>query len=943
MLTIRDMRNLLLGLFVILLMPLAALAQPYDFWRPMLHTEALQWPVPGHAVQFSSYARNGGNNDMGQYYGRDAYGWNILCDVQGAGLVTQMWFTYDHFADSNRIRIFIDDTVHALIDTSMRQLFGHITPFIPPLADSSVGSWYCHVPIPFGSRCRITYKGVYIYYHAEALALDAGRTVTAFTWPPSSTYLSRLDSLRARSTTPEKPAWITRSYQVVDTQTTISANSGPKAVISRRGCGGLRRLFVRLSDQTQATMENIWVRIFTDDSPGPDLAGPLSGLMGAAQGSRVYRSAYTGMMGDSIYLNVPISFARNVKVELWNRTSTSQQIRAIAEIATLTPADIGPYKLHGYFHIENPTRQWSPYHVCNLYGAGCFLGTLLDMQGPGTFVLEGDETMYRDGEAQPFWYGTGTDDYFLSGYYWAGAHTVYLGFQGCLRFYHMNIAAYRWHICDPVPFKSKFAMNFEVGWYNQVAGNYRSTIFYFAQRPKWDVADSSGDGKSFRGEVLYLTGYQLTPGTRINTVKWGNTLLNFSDTVRTVNADSVVKLTVRMPSMNVDGCQWLTAMVGSRRDTIGLHCWEHSYSPDMAFTPHRLDMDTLLARGDTLDVTMYGLIPGASAQVYAGGYNLPWTGSAPTAGTDGTLRGTAALSPPLYPGNYELTGVSGGSPEAVADGRLKIRPYYRLEVEDMDTAGWQGTALTKQYALEYAPTGVTDPWGRGVIRYLQGSGAGAFVKVRFNLAVADTYRINYFFARTGGGAKIRTTIDSTVDLNSYNSYYATPGLYTYVRSDTVRGTWHRLSAGPHTLRFEIVGRDTLANGWKALLDQIIIARDPAKFGTVPQRVTGLTAYRVPTGVRLLWRRVQADTAGHPLILSAYAVYRATSRDSLFHYLAEVPGTQTFFVDTNISRRDTGNVFYCVTARTGATLSPAVIRVWDQKDVAPVDMENERRR
>jgi hypothetical protein len=928
---------------LVLFLSTAAESQPYDFWQPMLHTEALQWPMPGHVVQFCSYARNGGNSDLGYYYGVDR-GWNILCDVHGQGLVTQIWFTASPLADTSRIRIFVNDTVTALIDTSIKTFMGHMAPFTPPLADSMSGSWYCHVPIPFSSHVRITYRGSLIYYHVEALALDAGRTVTPLTMPPSTDFTAHVDSLRNRSSNPQQPAWATRSLVRVDTQTTLSAGA-TRTLLLRAGMGGCRRLFVRIGDHTQAIMENVWINIFTDYSPAPDLSGPLSTLFGAAQGWNVYRSAYTGMLGDSLYLNLPIAYQKQLRIEASNRTTSSQNITLSAELATLSSADIGPCKLRGIYHIENPTRPWTPYTDLAVKGKGCFIGDLLDMQGPGSYVLEGDETMFRDGETQPFWHGTGTDDYFLSGYYWAGARgCTALGFQGCIGFFRYgNQAAYRWFVCDPVPFNSSFLLNRDVGPWGQVAANYRSMAFCFLGRTLWEVADSSGDGKSFSGEALYLTGHHLAPGTAVRSVRWGNYELGLLDSVCLANNDSVVQVAVRAPNGLQQGCQWLTAQVGDHRDTVSSGCWTHVAYPDLLFIPRRADPDTFLSRGDTIDIDMNGLVPGATAQLFAGGYSLPWAGTPPIANASGSLRAPAVLNLPLSPGDYEIRALSPESPVAVCRQHLKLRSFYRYEVEEMDTAGWLGTSYQTQFGQDFALPGNTYPWGRGVIRFIQGNGVGAFLRVRFSMAVADTYRIAYFFGRTGGGAQIRTTIDSTVDINSYDSYFVTPGGWRYSRSDTVWGAPQWLSAGPHTLRFEMVGRNPQAFNWQEILDQIILFRDAAKFGTMPQCVIGLTAYRVSTGICLRWQSVQADTAGHPLVPNSYAIYRATLSDSLFRYLTEVPGSQTFFVDTSFSRPDTGTVFYCVTARSGIVLMPTVIRVWDQSGVAPVDMDNKQRR
>jgi hypothetical protein len=166
------------------LKPLAALclmilvwadsAGSYDIWRHMLHGEALLDTLPFEVRHFSSWARNGSGSDMGWYQGSAGGGWNVLCDVAGPGVMAEFWCTREPLPDSCRLRIFVDDTTQAVIDTSVRRLFGGVAPFVAPLADSAMHARFSYVPVPFQSRLRVHYRGSSLYYHVNVITLSGG-------------------------------------------------------------------------------------------------------------------------------------------------------------------------------------------------------------------------------------------------------------------------------------------------------------------------------------------------------------------------------------------------------------------------------------------------------------------------------------------------------------------------------------------------------------------------------------------------------------------------------------------------------------------------------------------------------------------------------------------------------------------------------------------------
>jgi hypothetical protein len=141
-----------------------------------------------------------------------------------------------------------------------------------------------------------------------------------------------------------------------------------------------------------------------------------------------------------------------------------------------------------YFHAQFRkllTLSGQPVTILETTGRGHYVGTLLSMQ-PETIknysYLEGDEQIFIDGESIPGITGTGTEDYFSSGWYYdtgeysAPYHGATFKDEDC-----SCINSYRWHIEDPIPFKKSFLFQIEHGAANDSPSIEYSSVAYWYQ------------------------------------------------------------------------------------------------------------------------------------------------------------------------------------------------------------------------------------------------------------------------------------------------------------------------------------------------------------------------------------------------------------------------------------------------------------------------------
>ena len=87
----------------------------------------------------------------------------------------------------------------------------------------------------------------------------------------------------------------------------------------------------------------------------------------------------------------------------------------------------------------------------------------------------------RDG-GQPFWFGTGLEDYFTGGWYYQNVLARPLhGFASQNLF---RTVQYRVHLPDVINFKQSFRMVFERGPDNASHGAFESLAWYYLDRPR---------------------------------------------------------------------------------------------------------------------------------------------------------------------------------------------------------------------------------------------------------------------------------------------------------------------------------------------------------------------------------------------------------------------------------------------------------------------------
>ncbi len=191
-------------------------------------------------------------------------------------------------------------------------------------------------------------------------------------------------------------------------------------------------------------------------------------------------------------------YAKNAEVQLYNGSGTA----VTAGTAEVTAA---PSKEHaaavaagteGHFRTSShagPTTPGKDWSFLGAEGKGKFTGVSHTMTGAlNRNFLEGDERSYADGSRTPEIHGTGSEDFYQSGWYFnRGAYSA--PFNGNPA--HLTPAtgcpaerdctgAYRLLIADAVPFTTGLDFGIEHGPTNDQQADYSSTAYWYGRAEK---------------------------------------------------------------------------------------------------------------------------------------------------------------------------------------------------------------------------------------------------------------------------------------------------------------------------------------------------------------------------------------------------------------------------------------------------------------------------
>jgi len=485
--------------------------------------------------QFSSYDRNEawyclamdpGNKDFNNFLGaRNANrtycertdgvplepslgdGHLIAASDSGPGVVSRIFLTAASTANTvepgfsnETIRIYADDLTTPVFQGKVMDLAtGAAAAFAWPMTADYDGAIVSSTPIAYKSKLRVMLGGLkgvtaFYYYHVDTIEGLDGRVPVPplFAAEKPSDFKPLATSIALENQAiydAQRSAWVNTNATLAPGQTV--------RLLDRAGPGTLRYLQFYLPTADVAHLTDLTLRVTWDNATTPAIQTSLAALFGQGNvlGSFSTVPMRVNVSGSSVRLELglPMPFTSRAVVELSANSLSTQVVSTLSGTSGVPALPFGKLRV-ATSNATAPLPAGARHTVLDVQGRGKYVGTLVDMRGtklasslakgPYNF-LEGDELVTIDGVLRS--HGTGTEDYFNAGWYFAnGAFSSPFAAAASRSADASNTfgqaSAVRWHApLDAFSYQRSLKFELEYGANApSTMTDYRSVAFYYA-------------------------------------------------------------------------------------------------------------------------------------------------------------------------------------------------------------------------------------------------------------------------------------------------------------------------------------------------------------------------------------------------------------------------------------------------------------------------------
>ncbi|MGW3605079.1 DUF2961 domain-containing protein [Micromonospora sp. NPDC005161] len=647
-----------------------------------------------------------------------------------------------------------------------------------------------------------------------------------------------------------------------------------------------RKAAVAASD---AVLRDSRLRITFDGETTVD--APLGEFFGTGLGLHPVRSLMFGVDPATATLSAwwPMPYRSRFSIELRNGSSvpitTSAASVTTARSAHWAPA-LRPTGTAGHFRATATSADTTPgadHAFLDVAGRGKFVGVTHTMEGhiPAgnqRNYLEGDERVYVDGAQSPSIHGTGTEDFYESGWYFNHgtfsaptngnpAHEV--SDYGCQ---YDCTGAYRLMLAEAVSFATDLRFGIEHGPGDQDPARYGSTAYWYGQdtvAQRWtdtvdvgDAASESAHAYSSGGERQVLTatfeGDDGAPRPVTDDTRASATPIRFRVALDRDNTGAVLRRVgdqstgYQSVAVQVDGRD---AGTWSQPLANGSHRWlEDEFRLPPTLTRDRSTVTVTLtptAGAPAWSAARYAVLSEVTPFVDRTRPSQTTGLTATSATTNAVALAWRPASDDVYAPSYQVfasrkAGFTPGPDNRVGTttrpsfehSGLGLRETWYYRVRAVDAAGNLGaysapasaaTGDTLRIEAESllpavsadAPAEVQGDccgiqWSRSAQLWFRPNAPNRSVTVAFEVPTTGTYQLRLVQTLAGDYGTNTVAIDGTGIGEAFDAYHS-PGV---IVSDPLDYGQRELTAGRHTLTLTVTGKAAASSGYLAGLDYI---------------------------------------------------------------------------------------------------------------------------
>jgi len=433
-------------------------------------------------------------NGVGEY---------LIADVQGPGAIVRLWTA----AISGQVRVYIDGSQTTTWEGSADEFFRHPYDRFPQMEDVDADRFHetvyqrdaSYAPVPFAKGLRVVWIGntkQIHFYQLQVRLYEQGAPVTSFGPDDIRTYAETIDRVTLKLSDPDENL-LPRSKQPEQSFDANLAPSERKVLVRLEGPLAIERLTLQLAakDLDRALRQTVLMITF-DDYPWGQVQSPVGDFFGAAPGVNPYQSLpFTVRPDGTMTCRFVMPFERSCKVELYNRGE--QPVGVKGSVLPLPHAwDDRSMHFRARWRADHDliasNREVQDLPFLLAHGQGVYVGTGVYLMNPcpvptsgGNWWGEGDEKVFVDDDRAASIFGTGSEDYF--NYSWSSPDIFTYPYCGQPRNDGPGnrgfVTNYRWHILDPIPFKSSIRFTMELFSHERTPGLSYARIGYHYARP----------------------------------------------------------------------------------------------------------------------------------------------------------------------------------------------------------------------------------------------------------------------------------------------------------------------------------------------------------------------------------------------------------------------------------------------------------------------------
>jgi hypothetical protein len=261
---------------------------------------------------------------------------------------------------------------------------------------------------------------------------------------------------------------------------------GDSAVLLElEGEGVIRRLWITVASGDPHYLRRIALKMYWDGEVAPSVDVPLGDFFGNGFDKVHYTALPMGVSSGGFYCYLPMPFSNGARIVAENGTGEvvdAFYFNASVERDIQMPRPLATF--HARWHRDSRTTRPEPHEVLDARGAGHLVGVSLNAEGydDSFWYLEGDESFWIDGEFRG--QGTGIEDYFNGGWYFQDGPFA-APYHGVIQMEPEKgrVAAYRWHLLDPVRFQDSIRVELEHGHGNEVVADFATVAYWYQTEP----------------------------------------------------------------------------------------------------------------------------------------------------------------------------------------------------------------------------------------------------------------------------------------------------------------------------------------------------------------------------------------------------------------------------------------------------------------------------